>query len=326
MNPLPAQRVYGFDLLRMLAAFAVVWIHVCDPSSTARGIAGHWVYWAVPVFLMMAAFLTQRKLLSASLAPSMRVIGVQRLRRLLPSYLGWTVLYVVIRYLKGTYTGESSLENAPVNILFFGGAAMQLYFIPMLLGFTILFTPLILFLLHKPLRQQTVILATTGVLLLLLSHGLHRPDFLPSPAIFTHAWGMLGYYLLGAAACCWHSQYEGRHSTILHWSSLILFVMAGFLWQLAPYRVALQSLSLFLFALTVAEAMPAWIRYCSAASYGIFLSHTLFSEAIQFTLFRMDHSLESLSMTVFVFVAASTCALILSRLCLHIKALRWLVQ
>lgn len=127
-------RIIGFDYLRILCIFAVVAIHSFDTNSALNDFKNRYLGFAVPCFLMISFFLAAVRLSSGPVDP----IGywMARLRRFLPAYLVWTFIYLLVRALKGAQI-SLSLE-AIAGYILFGGAAGHLYYVPLLLAYTIL--------------------------------------------------------------------------------------------------------------------------------------------------------------------------------------------
>ena len=95
----------NIDTMRVIAAFAVVWLHVSvsvvygDPSVASTGwwagnLVDSFTRWSVPLFVMISGAL----LLSAPANPSPLDFWLKRLRRLLPALVFWTLVYFVFRY------------------------------------------------------------------------------------------------------------------------------------------------------------------------------------------------------------------------------------
>ncbi len=135
------QRLFGIDLFRGLAIYAVVIQHT-DQGILVQPLVWSWIKdfarFAVPFFLATAFYLAIDKLYrsqSPYLLPS-------RLTRLLIPYSVWTFFYLLYKALKWTVAGESSkilgLFQDPLSLFFFGGAAFHLYFLPLLVTGTLL--------------------------------------------------------------------------------------------------------------------------------------------------------------------------------------------
>ena len=87
---------------------------------------------AVPFFLAISFYLPIGKAYSEQKFTSLKT----RAFRLLIPYLFWSCVYLIVRSVKNVISGDSEklgeLLNDPVSLIFFGGAAVQLYFLPLL--------------------------------------------------------------------------------------------------------------------------------------------------------------------------------------------------
>ncbi|MDJ0732791.1 MAG: acyltransferase [Nostocaceae cyanobacterium] len=141
----PKIRLNGIDLLRCIAILAVIILHADE------GISTHPQLWtkilefsgfAVPFFLATSFYLTFNKIYKTQGQYSL----AQRLKRLLIPYLFWTGVYVGYKLFKYVLQNEigniSKLFQDPVALIFFGSAAFQLYFLPLLASGTIIVKPI----------------------------------------------------------------------------------------------------------------------------------------------------------------------------------------
>ncbi|SRR5579883_1404735 len=136
------RRLVGIDLLKGVAAYAVVFIHSLggpfgNTGFWAEKIGLFFTGFAVPFFLATSFYLMAQKLYCSNSPYSLK----SRLKNILTPYLIWTLIYLLFRTIKclviGDYQKISLLFSDPISILFFGGAAVQLYFIPLLMTGTI---------------------------------------------------------------------------------------------------------------------------------------------------------------------------------------------
>lgn len=100
--PTEARRCAGLDLLRILAAAAVVWLHTADlplqPWLTRPGTAGFWLAhatlaarWCVPLFVLLSGAL----LLDPSRLEAPAVFYRKRARRILTPLAAWLLIYTL---------------------------------------------------------------------------------------------------------------------------------------------------------------------------------------------------------------------------------------
>ncbi len=147
------QRLLGVDLMRGIAAYAIVLVHSGDeslgvPVAPAASSLRLLFYFAVPFFLATSFyFVLSKPEISIS-----RRFWRSRIDRLLIPYAIWTVVYLIFRSIFFIKTNQMErlwyLLNDPFAIFCFGSASYQLYFIPLL------FTSTFLIAIAKYLRQQ----------------------------------------------------------------------------------------------------------------------------------------------------------------------------
>lgn len=317
-------RFHAFDLLRALAMFAVVWIHGCDTSMLTRHLSVY-AHFAVPVFVLMSFFLLQRSLDDGPAASIRAALG-KRLMRLLPAYLVWTVLYMVVRTAKHRATGSDASPDDWVSALFFGGASYQLYFVALLIYWMVVFLPLMMLLARNPRRWHAVALAAAGFLLLWI--GPHIHDRMPAPAAYSmlnHATALTGYVPLGiAAGVGWRAGFLGmQQRTWLAW--FFLLVACAGLWLKPDARLVI-SVSLLLAAVTRDwPAMPEPIRRCSRLSFGIFMVHGFFVEGLQWFLPKAGLSVAGTSGALAVILGSFAASYLVCEGLWHFKRIRWMV-
>jgi surface polysaccharide O-acyltransferase-like enzyme len=185
----------NIDAMRVIAAFAVVWLHVSvwvvygDPSVASSGwwagnLVDSFTRWSVPLFVMLSGML----LLSAPASPSPLDFWRKRLHRLLPALVLWTLVYFAFRYFfEPPFGWKDALKS-----LLKGNAYYHTWYLYMLVGLTFI-TPY--------LRQLVALLSRRALLYLILgsfiiaagefAYGGRIMTFLPSFLPF------VGYFLAG---------------------------------------------------------------------------------------------------------------------------------
>lgn len=134
------QKLVGIDLVRGLAIYAVVILHsdegILVPPVGWSAIA-QFSSFAVPFFLATSFYLVVNKIYTSGTQNSWK----SRLKRLLIPYLFWSAVYLFqksIKYLiKSDFNQLSHVFSDPVALIFFGDAAIHLYFLPLLFAGTI---------------------------------------------------------------------------------------------------------------------------------------------------------------------------------------------
>lgn len=124
---------------KTIAIFGVILAHLGPDQPDAVTVTNFFAIYSVPFFLMVSLYFFWRSLLAGgyqehSSRDWMRLV---RLNRLLLPYLLWSVIYTLARFMKHLLAGNS-FELDWVRAIFFGGTAVQLYFIPLLVFFQIM--------------------------------------------------------------------------------------------------------------------------------------------------------------------------------------------
>ena len=121
-------RNLSVDALRFLAAFGVILIHLAPSTEAAGALTRVFSLFAVPFFLAVSLYFFVHRV---RVLPRVGLADL-RLDRLLVPYAAWTVIYTLLRVLKFRLEGRPQSIDF-ISVTFFGGAAVQLYFLPLLL-------------------------------------------------------------------------------------------------------------------------------------------------------------------------------------------------
>ena len=136
MQQNPNQRVVYLDLLRVLATFAVIFLHVSAAEFLDFHFSKDWyvslvgdslVRWCVPVFVMISGALFLRPERNVTYREILRL----RVPRLLVAYIFWTVVFVMYGFFMTGFYGFSVKHLIRRSIL---GSHFHLWFLPMLMG------------------------------------------------------------------------------------------------------------------------------------------------------------------------------------------------
>lgn len=343
------ERNLGLDTARILAAFGTVWIHSVQSDDIAPwGEVGRF---AVPFFCVTAAILLVETLYANPSRTTMSY-GLQRLGRLYLPFLVWTGIYLLARWLKHAALGFGQpivlLPSMAVN-----GSAHHLWFLPALAIWTWVAFPIVKALMRsprlaKPAAVTIFVVAaiwarvyspvtevSPGVVGLAefprLYDAVHRldvglpyfvdqnlrrfPCFLAGIALAlffgplqrlregvqtTSAW--TGVFC--TAACMLEVAAIGRNS--------LLAMIAGLGWTIAAYG----------------RWAPVWlprvIGRLGRLSFGVYLVHVLFCEALQSVGKRLDMP-ETWWFDLAVFFSSSVGSLLLVWALRQFRVFRWLV-
>jgi surface polysaccharide O-acyltransferase-like enzyme len=137
-------RLFGIELFRAIAAFAVVVVHAAGFIQYSDQLPIHADRWllvvtqvcrfAVPFFLAASFYFVVGKLLSAPEQFETKKFLWSRTVRLLLPYGIWSLIYLSVRMLKSLNSpeGVTLLFQDPIFLIFLGGSAIHLYFLPLL--------------------------------------------------------------------------------------------------------------------------------------------------------------------------------------------------
>lgn len=128
------QRLLGIDLWRGIAVLGVVILHSdggVEETSWIWELIRQLFAFAVPFFLATSFYFAIAK------SQQGKLVFYSRLKRLLYPYLVWTLIYLIYKIAKYILDGEAArvttLFKDPFALIFCGGAAFHLYFLPLLL-------------------------------------------------------------------------------------------------------------------------------------------------------------------------------------------------
>ena len=313
-------RLTGIDLLRGLAIYAVVVLHSDEPLTVfPHGWATilEFSKFAVPFFLATSFYLSFLKFYS-----SQKPFRLQtRAMRLLIPYGIWSSIYLCYKGLKYLANGEAgkitTLLQDPIGLIFCGGAAFHLYFLPLLMIGTILIKfvyllprrninfYLLVGLFIVTLAGYQGLLATgnefnnaQGAAFLTVLNNLSptlRTNSLVRLPMVALAWAIrcLPYILF--AMICTHPKVQNR-PLVFQWWQLplvgILFIAVNLvgihILPAAVYELGRGYLGLMV-ALVVSNVLydKDWIHELGFASFGIYLSHLLLIESFYIVINRV---------------------------------------
>jgi surface polysaccharide O-acyltransferase-like enzyme len=297
--PLTA-RAAELDLLRVLAAFAVVVIHVSSMIVLKKYPAGPAVWWeavaldgicrwCVPIFVMVSGAL----LIPNGTEGAGRFFQ-KRLARIGVPLVFWTVFYLAFRKL----VDEPTLTpRAMAGTIIRGTPYYHMYFLYMIAGLYLLTPMLRIF--WAGARHWMILL--TAMVLLLSAVGETKWAWIRGdvemPSIFSLFWRFIGYYLLGAVVA------SSGASARMGLAACAVFVLAavgaviGFGTRGSPYlfdflSVTVVAMSVAIFIAGVSLRGEGWLRRIAkrplfhemvVCSLGIYLVHPLVLRGAEFT-------------------------------------------
>ena len=260
------KHISGFDYLRSLAAFSVVWIHASYTNDTLAYLSRFNAY-AVPAFILMSIYLllvkTEEKKIDDGL------FAKSLFNKILPQYVFWTLLYLTLRYVKISFIKGNSFE-VDFSSLFLGGSSVHLWFLP-----AILIWQLIMFYYLKLSTNLVldVVLASCSFFIgnYLMGNNYLDTGFLNCFAVYT------GYIF--TAKIIFKQKVQLNNYNLIYLISTIIFLGLIFYKKNILFDI-LFSISFFLFFLTKKMKTRNRITLISINSFGIYLIHFLFIQLI----------------------------------------------
>ncbi|WBA11731.1 acyltransferase [Salinivibrio kushneri] len=322
------------DILRVLAAFFVVAIHVLGPYRFQIGdiALSDWVVavglnsasrWAVPIFIMISGLL----LLSSTRPFSLRHFIRRRVVKVVVPFLVWSLAFACLSGLTpdgfSWQTVVQTLEAAPDHETYYH-LGFFYYYIPLLLWVPLL-RPLVPRL--PPWSVALVGMAWIGVTAWYLTgaHGWWRNDFIlyggylwlgywlhQAPRALSLWWG-LGLLALGM------TEYHVLTTSVTHQQ----YITEGWL-SYTTVNTVLISAALFLAVRQwrAGKATPSWLATLSRYSLGIYLIHPVFLWPVRAYWPTLSPALVWIPLlTLYAFAGAALTTAVLQRY----RATAWLV-
>jgi hypothetical protein len=182
-------RLIGIDLVRGISAYAITLIH-----SGGYAASGYWATqvgdfskFALPFFMATSFYLLlggKEKFISYNFIFS-------KIKRLIVPYIIWSFIYLLFRVFKiiflHKYDELITLFKDPVLIIFFGGSALHLYFLPLLFSGSILAIFLRKHLLKRKIRTLFLLFLVSFIIydiVVLAGNSADRLEFNASYSIF----------------------------------------------------------------------------------------------------------------------------------------------
>ena len=218
----------AIDVMRLLAILAVVLVHTTTKTLNATGYDLNAYWWplllnqisrfAVPMFFLISGFVLE---LNYGHHPDYLSYLKKRLSKILVPYLFWSLIYYFFVY-------QGNL--APLStVLLWGGAAYQLYFIPALMIFYLIFP--LFHRLYKILAHPLVLLVLGAVQVRILYQDYFVRD-LPYPFPISIALMAFYVFIIGMVASHYQKQLmEGIKKWFWALAPLTIGLALGIFWQ-----------------------------------------------------------------------------------------------
>jgi len=317
--------------MKLLAAAAVVWIHVSNCEESQRYLA--LCRFAVPFFTCAAVYFVLHKAFAAR-AASWAAYCTQRAQRLYVPFLIWAVLYLIVRWTKhATMEDGSPIVLTPAVLL--NGTAHHLWFLPFICVVSVSAFALGRVLAHTPRargRWLGVILPIAGTAVALLPDPVeiraveapisyfadHALDTLPS--VFFGA-GVFFLVRNSAAASERGFSRPGVRAIAL----LVAFTCIAWEFRHGGHAVAPHVAGAALLFVAMTQPNRPWftpVREWSNVAFAIYLIHVLFVEALQFVQNRFG-GVMSPAADLSVWALALVASALTAKFMVRTRALRW---
>ena len=273
-------RNYTIDYVRFISALGVILIHLQPSSLNAEKMTGYFAISSVPFFLLTSLYLFQSK--------AARFDRINFLRILIP-YFSWSAIYLISRTVKHLVT-HTRLDYDWLAIVFLGGSALQLYFLPLLLCFLIVASAIHTLFVDRDCKILTKLLAIFSIVLLFVaSNFLKGTSYLGfNNEFFLRA---LHYTFFSQAVLILLPHFMKMRNQVFFCSVISTFVLLF----LGVENEGFSSLAFLLPAATLVACLMRPTYKVSkitdsvlSATYGIYLCHHLFIEIIEFAFNKLS--------------------------------------
>lgn len=280
-------RSFAIELAKFVAAYAVVMIHLVPTTPNAELITDVLRLFPVPFFFVSAIYFTIPGALKKG-----TVSGALSFSRLIRPYMIWTVFYLLMRWVKKGDAFFAMDMKEWFGIVFIGGAAVQLYFLPLLVFFQILAASSALLFSSGVTRQARQNAACWFVGALLTACVV---EYMGSYGLYFLTNGLI-YAVLGSMAGALNKRVHSGWAGVL---AIAVVVMAGLAWiaysgiKLPDYlTLPFFGCAVLLLLLRVRTSVPPrWMERLVSCYFGIYLTHHFIEEGLEMVCARLGHSL-----------------------------------
>ena len=295
------KRLREFDVLKGLSITAVVLIHVTshgvgtfDPTSTSYFvylILNRLSQFAVPTFIFASCVLLSYihgDDFRTITAGGLKAFYSKRFVRIIPPYLIWTLVYLVVKHIESNGTVRVTWGNY-LNLLLRGDGYYHLYFVIVILQVYILLPFITYVVSHLNIRFRQILLISIGVQV--ACYYLYEFYIIH---YFPRGTRLMIWYLAVILVGVWIGEnYEEyckreRHVTIFLPVALVSGVLYTYCYHLSNIGQLVSSGIVNLWWYIYVSSMPLLLLYISKKvnsrffetagqlSFGIFLMHPLF--------------------------------------------------
>jgi len=275
-------RQHSIDVFKLVAIFGVILLHLAPNTASAERIMSIFHLLAVPYFYTISLYFFARKLASM---PAFKFSAL-KLDRLYVPYLCWSLVYAFMRFVKFRIT-SAPFDLDLTSTILFGGAAVHLYFVPMLLWLQSLLV--FVFFIFRPRKFQfwPVVITLVSIAYFYcgcIVKGWTVGTIMPEASLYV----ILGWvlYIMKASEL---GLVVRRLIGLLFLPFLLTIALApDAIKPLGSLSYPIAGFLLSAFALSINRQISSrYILIVASASYGIYLSHFAFIEVIEFLADRM---------------------------------------
>jgi surface polysaccharide O-acyltransferase-like enzyme len=277
------QRNYTIDYIRLLSTFGVILIHLAPSSLNAAKVTQYFGISSVPFFLLTALYLFQLK--------AARFDKINFSRILIP-YVSWSIIYFISIAIKNLAT-HTRLDYDWFAIIFLGGAAVQLYFLPLLLCFLMVASAINTLFVDRDCENSTKFRAIFFVVLLIAaSIFLKRTNYSGfSNDFFSRAlyYAFFSQVILTLMPCFMKIKEQVFFCSVTMTFALIFLDVENK--EFSGLTSPLLSVAILIACLMRPTCkVSKMTKIILSTTYGIYLCHHLFIEIIEFALDKLSIS------------------------------------
>lgn len=317
------QRMVMFDCLRLMAAYAIVWLHTPRSAELAgSGVLGRF---AVPFFAAATVFFVWKGVVDKP-RQSLLSYAVSRFLRIYVPFLAWSVIYLAFKAVKGVALPNQPNDFPGIEFLW-TGSFYHLWFLPF-----IFVTSVAVFAVGKLVVGRPAGELLTAMLCVAAGEGValaHLPERYTGGQLEL-VWHALPAVFWGVALAIAFQRGAARYLQTTA-SALVglMIAMAGIAWTWRYGRDAwaenISGVACILVALAPwSTRLLARLGQMGPKAYGIYLSHLLFIKSAEALLHKF-HIATTPAVDIGVFGVAVVGSTVMTWVLGRFRLTRWLV-
>lgn len=318
--PVPQRRVL-LDAARLLAAYAIVWLHV--PRSAALASSTALGRFSVPFFTAAAVFFVWESLGRGRSRTVVQYAGNRVLRLYVP-FLAWTAAYLLFKVAKLWLAPLQPNDFPGVEVMLVGGH-YHLWFLPFIFVVT-----LAVFAIGKKIVGNGIFEGRLAIVAAMIGTALAVAP-VPQSGMTAELWWMAlpsAFLGLTLAIAYRHGAQRLMESAAATWLGLAATLLGtGYVWIFGRNTLAetIAGLGFFIFALGKWDG-PLLRRLATLGplAYGIYLAHVLFIKICESVATKLHWSATPL-LDVGTFLVAATGSTLIAWLLSRHRYTKWLV-